>query len=572
MATSHSTHFYDENAQRLFDQYQSLEFERVHGEWLHHLPEQPGLVLDIGAGSGRDAKALAQKGWQVVAVEPADKLRALGQTTTAGLDVSWLEDSLPALSSVRQLSQRFQLILVSAVWMHLPGEDQQRALRVLSSLLAPGGHLVMTFREGPNNDSRQFHPVEMGVLDSWAQNLALLPVQASHNGDQLGRDGVTWHLRVFRLPDDGTGALPSLRHIIVNDDKASSYKLGLLRTLTRLADNAPGIVVSRTDEWVTVPLGAVGLFWIKLYRPLLIERDLRQSPGQKGYGFAKDDFYRLRQLSPHDLRIGSVFLDPQCAASVMRALRDACQTILKMPAHFITWPGSQSPVFEGQYQGMRVREQAARLDSATLASFGTFQIPTPLWDAMSRYACWLEPAIVHEWVQLMQRYDTGYDTGTLHHALQWQESRRDTQQVRQLVAQRLKHPAPLPCVWTRSDLHRSAYAIDHCFPWSRWNNNDLWNLLPATEKANQAKSDRLPAAQVMHKAREDILHWWQCLDDNPSIHQQFRDEAAVALPLATPDASLDKIFESALLQRQRLKANQQLVEWLGAFNVRSASG
>ena len=77
------------------------------------------------------------------------------------------------------------------------------------------------------------------------------------------------------------------------------------------------------------------------------------------------------------------------------------------------------------------------------------------------------------------------------------------------------------------------------------------------------QSDRLPAAQVMHKAREDILHWWQCLDDNSSIHQQFRDEAAVALPLATPDASLDKLFESALLQRQRLKANQQLAEWVG---------
>ena len=96
MATSHSTHFYNEHAQRLFEQYQSLEFERVHGEWLHHLPEQAGLVLDIGAGSGRDARAMAQRGWQVVAVEPADKLRTLGQTTTAGLDVSWLEDTLPA--------------------------------------------------------------------------------------------------------------------------------------------------------------------------------------------------------------------------------------------------------------------------------------------------------------------------------------------------------------------------------------------------------------------------------------------------------------------------------------------
>lgn len=102
--------------------------------------------------------------------------------------------------------------------------------------------------------------MNLSALEHWAQNLALLPIQTSHNDDQLGRDRIAWHLRVFKLPDDGSGALPTLRHIIVNDDKASSYKLGLLRTLTRLADSAPGIVISRTEEWVTVPLGAVGLF------------------------------------------------------------------------------------------------------------------------------------------------------------------------------------------------------------------------------------------------------------------------------------------------------------------------
>ncbi|RUR30324.1 methyltransferase domain-containing protein [Vreelandella andesensis] len=558
-----TTRYYEDNAHRLFDQYQSLSFERIHGEWLHHLPTQPGLALDIGAGSGRDAKALADRGWQVMAVEPAAKLRVLGQAYTHERDVSWVDDTLPALKRVRQLSQRFQLILVSAVWMHLTPDEQQRALRVLGSLLAPGGLLVITYREGSDNDERQFHSVNMDVLDNWARDQAMLPVQASRDDDQLGRQDVTWHLRVFRLPDDGTGALPLLRHIIVNDDKASSYKLGLLRTLTRLADSAPGIVMSRTEEWVTIPLGAVGLFWIKLYRPLLIERYLRQAPGQKGYGFAKGDFYRLQQLSPHDLRIGAAFFDPQCAASVMRAIRDACQTILKMPAHFTTWPGSQRPIFDGGYQGLRIREQAVRLDSATLASFGIFRIPTSLWDSMSRYACWVEPAIVHEWAQLMQRYDASYDIGTLHLALQWQESRRDTQQVRRLVTQRLQDPAPLPCVWTRSDLHRQTYVIDHCFPWSRWNNNDFWNLLPTTEKANQAKSDRLPAADVMQRAKLDILHWWQYLDDNETICQQFRDEAAVALPLASPTASLDMIFNSALLQRQRLKANQQLAEWMG---------
>ena len=74
MATPHSTHFYNEHAQRLFDQYQSLEFERVHGELLHHLPDQLGLALDIVAGSERDAKALAQRALAYVSLTRARKL------------------------------------------------------------------------------------------------------------------------------------------------------------------------------------------------------------------------------------------------------------------------------------------------------------------------------------------------------------------------------------------------------------------------------------------------------------------------------------------------------------------
>ena len=67
----------------------------------------------------RNARALAERGWQVVAVEPADNLRQLGRAHTAGHNVTWLDDRLPSLAKVRTLSQRYSLILVSAVWMHL---------------------------------------------------------------------------------------------------------------------------------------------------------------------------------------------------------------------------------------------------------------------------------------------------------------------------------------------------------------------------------------------------------------------------------------------------------------------
>src|SRR5690606_7747655 len=133
---------YSRDAQRFFEQYQSLRFEAVHHTWLTRLPQPPGFALDIGAGSGRDAAALAARGWDVLAVEPADGLRELGEQATQGLSVQWLNDRLPDLSQVRALSYRFQLILVSAVWMHLPPGQRERAFRILTELLAPGGVLI----------------------------------------------------------------------------------------------------------------------------------------------------------------------------------------------------------------------------------------------------------------------------------------------------------------------------------------------------------------------------------------------------------------------------------------------
>jgi len=39
--------------------------------------------------------------------------------------------------------------------------------------------------------------------------------------------------------------------------------LGLLRLLTRIADTLPGIALSLDDDWVTLPYGVVGLYWLK---------------------------------------------------------------------------------------------------------------------------------------------------------------------------------------------------------------------------------------------------------------------------------------------------------------------
>jgi protein-L-isoaspartate O-methyltransferase len=55
------TEGYAENAESLVRAWRKLSFEEVHRPIVHLLPAIPSNVLDIGAGIGSDAAALAAK-------------------------------------------------------------------------------------------------------------------------------------------------------------------------------------------------------------------------------------------------------------------------------------------------------------------------------------------------------------------------------------------------------------------------------------------------------------------------------------------------------------------------------
>ncbi|GEA22216.1 hypothetical protein VH1807_contig00022-0163 [Vibrio harveyi] len=193
---SSTFHFYNQNAGSLAEQYDSTTFEQVHTSWQAFWPLVGDRVLDVGAGSGRDAKWMAKKGCEVIALEPATSLLKLGKAETDD-SVVWLEDSLPALEKTTNLGLRFDLVLVSAVWMHLATSHRERAFRKLSNLLAPNGRLVISLRHGEFTDGRKAYPVSVQELEQLAKNNALTVRQVSDSKDQLKRDDVYWQTVVI---------------------------------------------------------------------------------------------------------------------------------------------------------------------------------------------------------------------------------------------------------------------------------------------------------------------------------------------------------------------------------------
>lgn len=186
------SNYYNRNAKALFDKYQSLDPDKLHANWLRHLPSRPGLALDVGSGSGRDALWLAQKGWDVMAVEPAKALMELGQQATAGHRVTWIDDCLPALNTLKEYQHKFALVLLSAVLMHLPHQQRVESMETLVGLLDQDGVMVVSLRHGPDAEGRGFYPVPADEIVQFAEQKGFLVEVSEIQDDAMQRDGVAW--------------------------------------------------------------------------------------------------------------------------------------------------------------------------------------------------------------------------------------------------------------------------------------------------------------------------------------------------------------------------------------------
>jgi hypothetical protein len=122
-------------------------------------PRGPARSWTSAAGSGRDAAALAGLGHLVVAAEPTAELRSLGRRIHAGQDIEWVDDSLPEMTVLRSSDQRFDMILLTAVWMHLDAPQRSLAMEGLAGLLAPGERVVFSLRHGPVPAGRRMFDV-----------------------------------------------------------------------------------------------------------------------------------------------------------------------------------------------------------------------------------------------------------------------------------------------------------------------------------------------------------------------------------------------------------------------------
>jgi SAM-dependent methyltransferase len=194
------THGYSEQAAELIARYEAVSFVEHHRAELHLLPSLPSRILDVGAGTGVDAAWFAARGHSVVAVEPTAAFRAAASQLHPSSAIEWLDDALPELDRVLSRQQLFDIIMLSAVWMHLDESERRTGMPRLASLLAPDGLMLLSLRHGPVPPGRRMFQVSAEETIDLARREGLRPVLnvQTESVTALNRAaGVTWTRLAF---------------------------------------------------------------------------------------------------------------------------------------------------------------------------------------------------------------------------------------------------------------------------------------------------------------------------------------------------------------------------------------
>lgn len=125
----------------------------------------PGRALDLAAGEGRNALWLAERGWQVLAVDfsqvaldRADALARKRDIQPPGSFATLRADLLEHVPAPRS----YDLVLV--VYLQLPAPERRAVLRRAADAVGPGGTLFVVAHDSANLEHGYGGPPDPAVL------------------------------------------------------------------------------------------------------------------------------------------------------------------------------------------------------------------------------------------------------------------------------------------------------------------------------------------------------------------------------------------------------------------------
>lgn len=407
---------YHEQAPKLSSQYQSVNTEDVLPGLKSRLPRLRGL--DIACGNGRDTRWAAQQGFIMDGVDGAPGMIRQAMATNAHENVTFGVDLMPNLPGIRQkvkdTGEKYDLILMSAAWMHNDAAARLKMFRTLNDLANPGAVIFLTLRHGPAPADRPMFAVSAEELKDMADDY-LIHFEHIVDGkaDQLGRGDVWWDSVCLRTPKRHVDMLPVYRDSIIHAPKNSSYKLAFTHCFIDLVRNHPDLVRESSDTHYAVPLGPMLPRWIRLYDGFASEGLVQIRPQSR----MADPLNVTRRfalansgISGEDFTAGRVF-DGGQAQAALRMMNAVKNVIVKDgPVRFTTRPGGQFPVFHYRPGQTADSERTVILDNDALATrFGDILVAKDIVHTGQYHGSLIDAGVMREWARFTCRLTSGAD-------------------------------------------------------------------------------------------------------------------------------------------------------------------
>jgi len=190
--------YYNLNSKKIFARYDNAKMTHLHQLFLNEI--LPGnKILDIGFGSGRDLNFLLNNGCDIWGVDSSENFVKMAKKRFLNMANHFTVGALPISSLPDSYPEKFDIIILIAVWMHIPRELYEKSTRSIYNLVQTKGKVIINYSKGEREKGeRAFFEVDSELLRNLFEGYGLNRAYRCISDDSLGRNNLKWITEVYK--------------------------------------------------------------------------------------------------------------------------------------------------------------------------------------------------------------------------------------------------------------------------------------------------------------------------------------------------------------------------------------